>query len=81
MIIIERMQQGMAAGAYVVGVLLALAVAAAFIGGLSYLTYLAVASWPDTDGEADAEEPELTEADEAPAPIHRTPRPPEPGRR
>lgn len=77
--IIERLQAGLAAGAYVVGLLLALAVAAALIGGVSYLTYLAVSCWPDV-GE-DAEEPALTEDDEAPAPIHRTPRPPEPGRR
>ena len=80
MIIIERMQMGLAAGAYVVGLLIAVIVGTAIIIGVSYLTYLAVASWPD-GGEADAEEPEVTEADEAPAPLHRTPRPPEPGRR
>lgn len=80
MIIIERMQQGMAAGAYVVGLLLALIVGVAAIAGVSYLVYLAMTCWPD-DEEADAEEPALTEADEAPAPIHRTPRLPEPGRR
>ena len=79
MIIIERMQQGMADGAYVVGLLLALIVGVAAIAGVSYLVYLAMTCWPDV-GE-DAEEPALTEDDEAPAPLHRTPRPPEPGRR